>query len=267
MKASHIKTALELILCQAFITHWVRTAADSCQGVGTVYTLCHPPVISLTLACIHRVLGLMRNLKVFKWFIFSRRCPSEYIFGGNPLESRTVFVLQSSYLRDGASLHHHRRWPDTPWGHSCECFYLDLHLFAKEREITKLLVYESLSPGQTVLPTQANSSQVGGETIPNSIKVVNLARVGLSWEYRLARALHIAPYRAYTVDNSAADAHIYFLLISHFSLIPLWCDSSVGRRSSVTTRTRCRLGETSSSGASSTRAPSSTTAWCWTRRN
>ena len=37
---------------------------------------------------------------------------------------------------------------------------------------------------------QANSSQlkqVGGQTIPNSIKVVNLARVGLSWEDRLAR--------------------------------------------------------------------------------
>ena len=37
-------------------------------------------------------------------------------------------------------------------------------------------------------PTRANSSQVGGQTIPNSIEVVNLARVGLSWEYRLARA-------------------------------------------------------------------------------
>ena len=32
-------------------------------------------------------------------------------------------------------------------------------------------------------PTRANSSQVGGQTIPNSIKVVNLARVGLSWEF------------------------------------------------------------------------------------
>ena len=31
-------------------------------------------------------------------------------------------------------------------------------------------------------PTRANSSQVGGQTIPNSIQVVNLARVGLSWE-------------------------------------------------------------------------------------
>ena len=29
---------------------------------------------------------------------------------------------------------------------------------------------------------QANASQVGGQTIPNSIEVVNLARVGLSWE-------------------------------------------------------------------------------------
>ena len=37
-------------------------------------------------------------------------------------------------------------------------------------------------------PTRANSSQVGGQTIPNSIEVVNLARVGLSWEDRLARA-------------------------------------------------------------------------------
>ena len=37
-------------------------------------------------------------------------------------------------------------------------------------------------------PTRANSSQVGGQTIPNSIEVVNLAHVGLSWEYRLARA-------------------------------------------------------------------------------
>ena len=36
---------------------------------------------------------------------------------------------------------------------------------------------------------QANSSQVGGQTMPNSIGVVNLARVGLSWEDRLARAL------------------------------------------------------------------------------
>ena len=36
---------------------------------------------------------------------------------------------------------------------------------------------------------QANSSQVGDQTIPNSIEVVNLARVGLSWEDRLARAV------------------------------------------------------------------------------
>ena len=32
-------------------------------------------------------------------------------------------------------------------------------------------------------PTPANSSQVGGQTIPNSIEVVNLARAGFSWEY------------------------------------------------------------------------------------
>ena len=38
-------------------------------------------------------------------------------------------------------------------------------------------------------PTRAYSSQVGGQTIPISIEVVNLARVGLSWEDRLARAL------------------------------------------------------------------------------
>ena len=37
--------------------------------------------------------------------------------------------------------------------------------------------------------TRSNSSQVGGQTIPNSIQVVNLARLGLSWEDRLARAL------------------------------------------------------------------------------
>ena len=30
---------------------------------------------------------------------------------------------------------------------------------------------------------------MGGQTIPNSIEVVNLARIGLSWEDRLARAL------------------------------------------------------------------------------
>ena len=36
---------------------------------------------------------------------------------------------------------------------------------------------------------QANSSQVSGQTITSSIEVVNLARVGLSWEDRLARAL------------------------------------------------------------------------------
>ena len=38
-------------------------------------------------------------------------------------------------------------------------------------------------------PTPANSSQVGGQTILNSIEVVNLAQVALSWEDRLARAL------------------------------------------------------------------------------
>ena len=31
-------------------------------------------------------------------------------------------------------------------------------------------------------PTRANSSQVGGQTIPNSIEVVSLARIGLGWE-------------------------------------------------------------------------------------
>ena len=36
---------------------------------------------------------------------------------------------------------------------------------------------------------QANSRQVGGETIPNSIEVENWARAGLSWEDRYARAL------------------------------------------------------------------------------
>ena len=40
-------------------------------------------------------------------------------------------------------------------------------------------------------PTRSNSLQVGGQTIPNSIEVVNLARVGLSWEDRLASALVI----------------------------------------------------------------------------
>ena len=30
---------------------------------------------------------------------------------------------------------------------------------------------------------------MGGQTIPNSVQVENLARVGLTWEYRLARAL------------------------------------------------------------------------------
>ena len=38
-------------------------------------------------------------------------------------------------------------------------------------------------------PTRANSSQVGGQTIPNSIEVVNLARLGLSWEDRLTICL------------------------------------------------------------------------------
>ena len=36
---------------------------------------------------------------------------------------------------------------------------------------------------------RSNSSQAGGQTIPNSIEVVNLPRVGLRWEDRLARAL------------------------------------------------------------------------------
>ena len=36
---------------------------------------------------------------------------------------------------------------------------------------------------------RSNSSQVGGQTILNSIEVVNLAQVALSWEDRLARAL------------------------------------------------------------------------------
>ena len=40
----------------------------------------------------------------------------------------------------------------------------------------------------TFKPTRANSSQVGGQTIPNSIEVVNFARVGLTWEDHLARA-------------------------------------------------------------------------------
>ena len=35
---------------------------------------------------------------------------------------------------------------------------------------------------------QTNSSQVGGQIIPNSMEVVNLAQVDLSWEDRLARA-------------------------------------------------------------------------------
>ena len=46
-------------------------------------------------------------------------------------------------------------------------------------------------------PTRANPSQVGGQAIPNSIQVENLARVSLSWEYRsLARALRrsFVPY-------------------------------------------------------------------------
>ena len=42
-------------------------------------------------------------------------------------------------------------------------------------------------------PTRANSSQVGGQTIPNSIEVVNLARVGLRWEDHMTRALSIIP--------------------------------------------------------------------------
>ena len=36
---------------------------------------------------------------------------------------------------------------------------------------------------------QANSSQVCGQTTPNSIPVENVARIGLRGEYRLARAL------------------------------------------------------------------------------
>ena len=35
---------------------------------------------------------------------------------------------------------------------------------------------------------QANSRQAGGQTITDSSQVADLARVGLSWEYRLARA-------------------------------------------------------------------------------
>ena len=37
-------------------------------------------------------------------------------------------------------------------------------------------------------PTRASSSQMGGQTMPNSIEVVNLVGVGSSWEDRLARA-------------------------------------------------------------------------------
>ena len=48
-------------------------------------------------------------------------------------------------------------------------------------------------------PSRANSSQVGGQTIPNSIEVVNLARVGLSWEDRLARALLKWKYSKYII--------------------------------------------------------------------
>ena len=43
---------------------------------------------------------------------------------------------------------------------------------------------------------RANSSQVGGQTIPNSIEVVNLAHVGLGCDDRLARAQR--PLRIYS---------------------------------------------------------------------
>ena len=53
-------------------------------------------------------------------------------------------------------------------------------------------------------PAWSNSSQVGAQTIPNSIGVVNLARVGLSWEDRLARALGPAfcPFEAINVHGA-----------------------------------------------------------------
>ena len=43
-------------------------------------------------------------------------------------------------------------------------------------------------------PTPAKSSQVGGQPTPNSTQVDYLARVGLSWEYRLARALRVSVF-------------------------------------------------------------------------
>ena len=62
--------------------------------------------------------------------------------------------------------------------------WLELAEVAK-RWKTWLEVGENLSLIK-LKPTRANSSQVGGRTIPNSIEVVNLARIGLSWEDRLA---------------------------------------------------------------------------------
>ena len=68
-------------------------------------------------------------------------------------------------------------------------------------------------------PTPANSSQVGGQMIPNSIQVENLAGVGWSWEYHLARA--------FEKKNDRCSGNVRVLMVSYFpshsKLAHSWC--------------------------------------------
>ena len=61
--------------------------------------------------------------------------------------------------------------------------WLALAEVAKRRKTWLELGAENLSLIK-FKPTRSNSSQVGGQTIPNSSQVVNFSRVGLSWEFQ-----------------------------------------------------------------------------------
>ena len=78
-------------------------------------------------------------------------------------------------------------------------------------------------------PTRANSSQVGGQMIPNSIEVVKLTRVGLSCEDHLARALQCSLSVRHFIDTLllvclsfgflCSSLYTHYFWLKYFSLL------------------------------------------------